>query len=220
MSSTLLLLLATASALKAPALWRSTLSVPRPALWSDVTCAVESALPAISAGLCHVRAVDAGHSLALIDPAHLAIAPPAVVAPGRRSELCLVLMGSRLIYPAGARLALICEDETALEEVGLELRLEASEQMLSSAPLSPKPAVALAQAALRGALSASGVEADDIQRLEDADEPSSALKVRALHYYVAHCVLVFQPRSERSLAPLLTAYWSSSLAPHAPCCLL
>ncbi|KAJ1494662.1 hypothetical protein T484DRAFT_1765078, partial [Baffinella frigidus] len=162
-------------------LWRDKLSFPRPALWTDITDEVDAAVPALSSGLCHVRA-SPGMSLVLIDPRYLELASPKAVAPNRKPEISLFLLSNKLVYPSGTRLVLIREGDEQLgssdsDVAEVELRLEASEEMLRSSPLSPSPAFALSQAALRIALEIRGVEDAAIRRMEQADEATPAFKV-------------------------------------------
>lgn len=195
-------------------LWRGKLSLSRPDKWCDISHLLQAAIPAVNTGLCHVQAAK-GHKLAITNVQHLALAPPAVIAPNRRSEVCVVLMDGRLLYPNGASLTLIREDAEGTphtdEEtvVDLELRLEATEVMLKSLPLSLDPSTALAQAALRGALSSVGVAAEEVEQLEATGMPQSAHRVYEVSYLESKCTRahtarlpVLPPRSmRRSRAP-------------------
>ena len=174
----MLALLCLVQSLELPTLWQGSLYMPRPSRWCDISKEVSAALPAVSCGLCRVN-VGSGHSLALIDPQHLDIGPAALVAPQRRPSVCLVLLDSQLLYPSNLRLTLISDEEetSTAGPIEIMLALETSEGLLSQSPLAPAPAVAIAQATLRCALGAKGVDSDALRQLEASDVPSPALRV-------------------------------------------
>lgn len=170
-------------------LWQRTLSLPAPRQWSDITQDVQQALPRVSAALCYVSSGE-GFSLALANDEHLALAPPAAVAPNRWPSACLVLLEGKLLVPSSARLCLINEGTTPTSEqpasselaplselIEIEVRLETSEGMLRAPPLRPDPAIALAQAALRGSLLLCGLSQDEMNTLEQTNEGTAARKV-------------------------------------------
>ena len=187
-----LLVVCTASAsVSGMALRRSVTLPPLESGWRDVTSEISACLPPLPNALATV-AVPRGCRIAVLDPQLLEVGPAALVAPNRHASIAVGVRDGRPLLPSDARLVLLRDDHESSDltldcTLGctLEVAIEMADQLLA-APSGPSGAAAIAQAALRTSLDASGVDAAVIAALESIAEPTPASRVYDSYLARAH----------------------------------
>ena len=176
--SVLLLLLAAPACTPSSLVVHRTVALdPAPSAWRDVTAAVAASLPPLPYALATISTSEGW--LALVDPALLEVGPPSVIVPARRDSIAIGSRDGAPLLPEGVRLIHFVDDgdgNGGTTAGPLHVAIEAAESLLTAPPV-PSGAAAMAQAALRSALSSQGVESSAVRSIEMAPEPTAALRV-------------------------------------------
>ena len=174
LSLLLMLLAAPACTPSALVVHRTVALDPAPSAWRDVTAAVAASLPPLPYALATISTSEGW--LALVDPALLEVGPPTVIVPTRHESIAIGSRDGAPLLPEGVRLIHFVESDGGATAGNLDVAIEAAESLLT-APHVPSGAGAMAQAALRSALSSQGVESSAVRSIEMAPEPTAALRV-------------------------------------------
>lgn len=179
--------------------------------WYDVTDELTEQLPSLPWCLATIDAASTapGHKFALIDPSHLELGPPELIAPNRQNSITLGVRDGEPVLPDGVRLILFAADDNtaaaaadvAAADAALELELsvEAASSLLTTRHGLLSGPAEISQAALRTALAASGVAREDVEALESTAEPTPAGRVYSSFIHgKAHSPAELMPAAKRA----------------------